>query len=119
MEIRASANITAASPAAAERDVARHAAKPSAPAAAVKAVGPNASVSAADQLSQAVEHLNKSLQTAGQGVEFSVDKDSERVIVKVVDRETKEVLRQMPTEEALAIAKAIDRTQGLLIKNEA
>ena len=41
------------------------------------------------------------------------------MIVKVVDRETREVLRQMPTQEALEIAKALDRTQGLLIKLEA
>ncbi|MCS0589479.1 flagellar protein FlaG [Massilia norwichensis] len=70
-------------------------------------------------LHQAVEHINKSLQASAQSVEFSVDEDSERVIVKVVDRDTGEVLRQMPSQEALDIAKALDRTQGLLIKNQA
>lgn len=67
----------------------------------------------------AVERINESLPPSSQGIEFAVDADSERVIVKVVDRETREVLRQMPTKEALEIAKALDRNQGLLIRQEA
>lgn len=70
-------------------------------------------------LKQAVDRINQSLPPSNQGIEFAIDEDSERVIVKVVDRETREVLRQMPTQEALDIAKALDRTQGLLIKLEA
>ena len=70
-------------------------------------------------IQNAVERINESLPPSSQGIEFAVDADSERVIVKVVDRETREVLRQMPTEEALEIAKALDRNQGLLIRQEA
>lgn len=73
----------------------------------------------ANGLRQAVERINQSLPPSNQGIEFSIDEDSDRVIVKVVDRETREVLRQMPSKEALDIAKALDRTQGLLIKLEA
>lgn len=72
-----------------------------------------------NSLRQAVERINQSLPPSNQGIEFSIDEDSDRVIVKVVDRETREVLRQMPSKEALDIAKALDRTQGLLIKLEA
>jgi len=71
------------------------------------------------QLDKAVEHINKSFEQASQGVEFSIDKETEIPVVKVVDRETREILRQMPSEEALAIARQIDRMQGLLIKQEA
>ena len=73
----------------------------------------------ANGLRQAVERINQSLPPSNQGIEFSIDEDSERVIVKVVDRETREVLRQMPSQEALDIAKALDRTRGLLIRLEA
>lgn len=72
-----------------------------------------------EQLDKAVEHINKALAQSNQGVEFSVDKDTDLTVIKVIDRETKEVLRQMPSEEALAIARQIDRTQGLLIQNKA
>jgi len=40
-------------------------------------------------------------------------------VVKMVDTETEEVLRQFPSEEMLAISKSIDRMQGLLINREA
>jgi len=83
------------------------------------AMGATKAAEAAVGLRQAVERINQSLPPSDQGIEFSIDEDSDRVIVKVVDRETREVLRQMPSKEALDIAKALDRTQGLLIKLEA
>lgn len=52
-------------------------------------------------------------------IQFSLDQDSGRTIVKMVDTQTEEVLRQFPSEEMLAISKSIDRMQGLLINREA
>jgi len=72
-----------------------------------------------DQVKQAVQDINKSLQLLSQGLEFSVDTDSKGVIVKVIDQQTREVLRQMPTQEALDIAKALDQVLGKLIKTKA
>jgi len=37
----------------------------------------------------------------------------------VVDMATKDVIRQIPTPEVLAIAKALDKLQGLLVKDKA
>lgn len=71
------------------------------------------------QVADAVKSINKALQAQAQGVEFTIDSDSDKTIVKVVDHETKEVLRQIPSEEALAIAKALDKAQGLLIQQKA
>lgn len=73
----------------------------------------------AAQVADALKSINKTIQTLAQNVEFSIDEESDRAIVKVVDRETKEVIRQMPTKEALEIAKALDRVQGLLIRQQA
>ncbi len=72
-----------------------------------------------DQIKHAVQDINKSLQSLSQGLEFSVDTDTKEVIVKVVDQQTKEVLRQMPSKEALDIAKALDQVLGKLIKTKA
>jgi flagellar protein FlaG len=74
--------------------------------------------SAGDDIGRAVDRINAFF-SASQGIEFAIDDDSKRVVVKVIDRETREVLRQMPSQEALEIAKALDRTQGMLIKLEA
>lgn len=72
-----------------------------------------------EQLSQAVESINTVLQARSPALEFSVDSDSDRMVVKVIDRDTREVIRQMPSEEALEIAKALDRLQSLLIRQTA
>ena len=59
------------------------------------------------------------MKTRESGVEFTIDEDSHRTVVKVVDQETKELIRQMPSAEALEISKALDRVQGLLINQKA
>lgn len=71
------------------------------------------------QVIEAVQDINKTLQLLAPNLEFSVDNDSQRTIVKVVDQQTQEVIRQMPSAEALEIAKALDRVQGLLIRQKA
>ena len=37
------------------------------------------------------------------------------MVVRVVDSETRKVIRQMPTEDMLAMSKALDRLQGLMV----
>jgi len=72
-----------------------------------------------EQVSQAVSKLNKAAQEKAQGVEFSIDGDTKLTVIKVVDQSTKEVLRQMPTPEALEIAKSIDSARSLILKETA
>ncbi len=70
-------------------------------------------------LNQSVDKLNKMVQGLANGLQFSVDEESKVPVVKLVDLDTKEVIRQIPTEEAISIAQAIDRFQGLLVKEKA
>lgn len=71
------------------------------------------------QLQGAVNAANDFIKPITNSVEFSLDKDSDKMIVKVMDNATKEVIRQIPSVEMLAIAKALDKIQGLLIKQKA
>jgi flagellar protein FlaG len=49
-----------------------------------------------------------------------VDTDSKRTVVKMVDTSTGELLRQYPSETALAISRGIEHfQQGLLLKQKA
>ena len=85
-------------------------------------VEPSQAVSAAESaesVRQAVEQVNDVLRRSAVGVEFSLDQGSGRVIARVVDSETKEILRQIPSEQMLAISRAIDDLRGLLIQQEA
>lgn len=70
-------------------------------------------------VTEAVDAINAQLQRVSRNLKFSVDHDSGRVVVKVVDGETDAVIRQMPSEEALAISQALDKLQGLIIEQKA
>ena len=73
----------------------------------------------ATHLEEAVSAINAFLKPISNNLEFSVDEGSGKTVVKLVDTETNTVLRQYPTKEALAIARDIDKFQGLLINTEA
>lgn len=70
--------------------------------------------SAADQLKSVVEDVNKALKQSNKNLEFSVDESSKKPIVKLVDSETGDVIRQFPSEEMLAISKAVGQMQERL-----
>lgn len=73
-----------------------------------------------EQLKNVVDNINKTLRQSNRNLEFSVDSDTKKQMVKLVDTETGDVIRQFPSEEALAISRAIDQfQQGLLLKQEA
>lgn len=71
------------------------------------------------ELSNAVADLNKVAQAASQGVRFSVDEDTGRTVVKVVDTQTDKVLRQIPTVEALKLWRSIEQMQGVMLRDSA
>ncbi|MDP1522524.1 flagellar protein FlaG [Methylotenera sp.] len=71
------------------------------------------------ELVTAVKKLNELVAPALQTVQFSLDEQSERMVVKVVDTASKQVLRQIPNEEVLAMSKTLDKLQGLMIRQTA
>ena len=117
MNIQSVGNAVVSEPASQPRELppATPAARPAAPIETTMAVPAPSSA----QVAQAIQHINKALQEQSRNLEFSIDADSQRTIVKVVDQKTGEVLRQIPTEEALEIAKALDQASGLLIRQQA
>jgi flagellar protein FlaG len=80
-----------------------------------------ASVASVDetQLKAMVQDVNRVLEQVASSLEFSLDQQSGKTVVKVVDTNTQEVIRQIPSPELLAISHALDRVQGLLLKQKA
>ena len=76
-------------------------------------------VPSAGELQKALEEVEKAVAPMAQSLQFSLDKDSGKTVVKVMDTDTNEVIRQIPSEEVLAISKAVDKLKGLLIKQQA
>ena len=72
------------------------------------------------EAAQAVAHqINNFLAESAAGVEIAFDAPANRFIVRVVNSATNEVIRQMPSEEMLAIASSLDHAAGLLLKQRA
>jgi flagellar protein FlaG len=70
-------------------------------------------------ISQALEELVAKAAESGASLDFRIDEDSGRVVVSVVDRRDGTVLRQMPSEEALRIARNLARCEPHLIEMRA
>ena len=72
-----------------------------------------------DELTQAVDKIQKFVSATASDIQFSLDEESGVTVVKVIDRSTKEVIRQIPSKEMLELAQALERLQGLLIRQQA
>ena len=60
-----------------------------------------------DDLKQAVSKLNDYVQNMQRDLQFSIDKESGTMVVKVIDSKSEKVIRQIPTEETLRIARSL------------
>jgi len=68
------------------------------------------------EVDAAISAANKSIQSVATNLKFEKDTASGKTVVRVIDSETHQVLRQMPSEEMLAMSKALDRLQGLMVQ---
>src|SRR5687768_6391871 len=68
---------------------------------------------------EAVAAANEAMKSIKSELDFSVDDDTGKTVVRVIDKQTGTLIRQMPSREMLEIAKALDRLQGLLVSNSA
>lgn len=68
---------------------------------------------------EAVEEINKVLHYMNERLEFSVHEATNRVMVKVFDRETDEVLREIPPEQILDLVAKLQELVGLLVDKKA
>ncbi|MGM0953480.1 MAG: flagellar protein FlaG [Pseudomonadota bacterium] len=70
-----------------------------------------------EELGQAVSQLNDFVQNVQRDLQFEVDNDLGQTIVKVVDQQTKEVIRQIPDEVALRLAEKLQQDEPLTLFN--
>lgn len=88
------------------------------------AAGPDAAAEPVEeatpaQVETAVHEVNASLESRSISLQFEIDKDTDKVIVKVVDQTNGVVIRQIPTEEVVRIAKVMGKASGLLVSHQA
>jgi flagellar protein FlaG len=71
------------------------------------------------QVEDAVVTLQAFAQSVSRDLNFSVDDGSGQVVVKVTDATSGDVIRQIPSEEALQLAENLSDARSLLFKAEA
>lgn len=88
-----------------------------------KALPPVAGGMPAAEVQQVVSQLSNYVQSLRRDLQFTVDERNGKSVVRVVDSETGETIRQIPSEEILAISRALsqsmERTEGMLLNDRA
>ena len=72
-----------------------------------------------EEISEAAKNISSSLEAIPSDLQFEVDNDAGEVIVKMINRQTREVIRQIPSETALEIAKSLNNLAGRLVSARA
>ncbi|MCA9472036.1 MAG: flagellar protein FlaG [Nitrospirales bacterium] len=70
-------------------------------------------------LEQTVAKLQDTLNQIDPKIQFSVEEDLNQVVVKVVERDSGELIRQFPPEEVLRVQRFFEEQRGFLLKEEA
>lgn len=63
---------------------------------------------------QVVEEVNKIVEKFNSRVSFSVDPDTKKTMILVRDKETGEVIRQIPAKEMLDLMKKMEEIAGII-----
>ena len=71
------------------------------------------------ELGKAVSRLNDYVQNLSRDLQFSIDEETGVTVITVTDSATHEVIRQIPSEEALAIAHSLEKEQGVILRAKA
>ena len=71
--------------------------------------------SSAEELEQAVAKLNDYVQNTERKLNFQLDEDAGMTIIRVFDKATDELIRQIPNEEAVSLAQKLNQEEPLLL----
>ena len=72
-----------------------------------------------DQLQAAVSDIQDFVQSVRRDINFALDEDSGRMIINVTEASSGDVIRQIPSEEALRLAENLTEIRSVLFEAEA
>jgi len=70
-------------------------------------------------IAKAAAQIQNFVQQMGRNLSFSIDETTGYNVVQVINPETNEVIRQLPSEELLKIAKSMEQLNSVLINQRA
>lgn len=72
-------------------------------------------VTSESRIKSAVKHANNQMKHAKTRCEFSYHEQTKRVSIRIIDRETQEVIREVPPEETLEMVEKMWELAGILV----
>ena len=78
-----------------------------------------AKVQGADDVKNAVAEIEKFLSESRRNLQFSTDEESGKIVVRVIASDSGELIRQIPSEEALRIAHSLSDVNSILFDAKA
>ena len=75
--------------------------------------------SIAERINQSIDTLNKRMQELGRSVRFSKDREFDREVITVVNPDSGDIVRQIPTEYAIRVSEGLKSLRGLLFDDKA
>jgi flagellar protein FlaG len=84
-----------------------------------RALVPPVAPADSESVSEAVTKVRDFVQVVRRDLEFSVDEETGRTVITVLDSASGEVVRQIPPEEILAVAENLAEVQGILFQGTA
>ncbi len=66
----------------------------------------------------AVAEMQSFVQSVDRDIDFKVDDESGRVVINVTEKSTGEIIRQIPSEEALRLAESLSQARSLMFRIE-
>ena len=63
-----------------------------------------------------VVELNSYMQNMNRSLQFSIDEQSGATVIKVIDVDTDELIRQIPAEELLVVRSSLEEYRGMLLE---
>lgn len=68
-----------------------------------------------EQLKKAIAEMNKKINNSNEEAVFGVHEETNRVMIKIVDKDTKEVIKEFPPEKTLDMIAKVWEVAGILV----
>ena len=70
---------------------------------------------APDQLKKMIEEMNKKINNSNEVAMFGIHEETNRVMIKIMDKDTKEVIKEFPPEKTLDMIAKLWEMAGILV----
>lgn len=71
-----------------------------------------------EEIQKILDEMNTQLNIMNRSIQFSIDESSHDIVVRVVDKDTGEVIREVPPESIQKLREKMAELTGLLVEEE-